>query len=207
MPIRSIADIPFRERDAFALLNLTPGAHADAEHEGPDLDYAGFGYARVGELWLATHEDPEPRPVRNVLLLALHTPDDADVHDNELLLEFWPEGDAPDDDGDADDGDADDDDADGDDADDDGEADDDEVVQVMLSRFLEIWLPRISSDERAIVLAVCNPQHTRLTRAPALRGAPIHYPLGDTTSWCEEPADFLAGPGALQLLADAWLTA
>ena len=188
MPIRSIADIPFRARDPFALLNLTPGAHADAEHEGPDLDYAGFGYARVGEIWLATHEDPEPRPVRDALLLALHTPDDAEIHDNDLLLEFWP-----DDDGDVeDDGDV---------------ADDGDVVQVMLSRFLEVWLARISSDERAIVLAVCNPRHTRLTRAPALRGGPIHYPLGDTTSWCEEPADFMAGPGALQLLADAWLTA
>jgi hypothetical protein len=182
--IRSIADIPFRERDAFALLNVTPGEHGDPEHEGPDLDYAGFGYARVGEIWLAAHEDPEPRPVRDALLLALHTPDDAQAHDGDLLLEFWPESDA----------------AAGD------EAGEDLVVQVMLSRFLEIWLPRISSAERAIVLAVCNPHHTRLVRTPALRGAPIHYPLGDATSWCEEPADFLAGPGALQLLADAWRT-
>ena len=199
--IRSIADIPFRERDPFALLNLTPGRHAGPEvdlSDGPgdeldgpddglgglDLDYADFGYARVGELWLAAHDDPEPRPVRDALLLALHTPDDAEAHDGDLLLEFWPEiG------GEAD------------------EAGEDLVVQVMLSRFLEIWLPRISSDERAIVLAVCNPCHTRLVRPPALRTVPIHYPLGDATSWCEEPADFLAGPGALRLLADAWPTA
>jgi hypothetical protein len=201
MPIRSIADIPFRERDPFALLNLTPGVRgapraqlgldADDElheepddelgDEGPDLDYAGFGYARVGEIWLATHDDPEPRPVRHALLLALHTPDDAEAHDGDLLLEFWPEPGS--------------------------EADDEPVVQVMLSRFLDVWLPRISSDERAIVLAVCNPHHTRLSRAPALRGAPIHYPLGDTTSWREEPADFLAGAGTLRLLADAWRTA
>lgn len=199
MPIRSIADIPFRERDPFELLNLTPGEHGDPEHAGPDLDYAGFGFARVGEIWLAAHDDPEPRPVRDALLLALHTPDDAEAHDGDLLLEFWPEG-APaqpaqpaqiDDDGDGD--------HDGDDA----------VVQVMLSRFLAVWLPRISSDERAIVLAVCNPHHTRLRladRAPALRAVPIHYPLGDTTSWCDEAVDSLAGPGALQLLADAWRT-
>jgi len=191
--IRSIADIPFRERDPFALLNLTPGRHADPEDDGedgpgapddgPDLDYAGFGYARVGEIWLAAHDDPEPRPVRDVLLLALHTPDDAEAHDGDLLLELWPEATG------------------------DQEADEDLVVQVMLSRFLAVWLPRISSDERAIVLAVCNPCHTRLVRPPALRTVPIHYPLGDATSWREEPADFLAGPGALRLLADAWRTA
>jgi hypothetical protein len=189
MPIRSIADIPFRERDPFALLNLTPGVRGvpeldpddELEDEGPDLDYAGFGYARVGEIWLATHDDPEPRPVRHALLLALHTPDDAEAHDGDLLLEFWPEG--------AGDG-----------------ADDEPVAQVMLSRFLGVWLPRISSDERAIVLAVCNPHHTLLSRPPALRSVPIHYPLGDTTSWCEEPADFLSGGGTLRLLAGAWRT-
>lgn len=199
MPIRSIADIPFRERDPFALLNLTPGVYGDPEvdpdderggpddgpgdgpDDGLDLDYAGFGYARVGELWLATHDAPEPRPVRHALLLALHTPDDGDAHDGDLLLEFWPETEGD-------------------------EADEDLVVQVMLSRFLDVWLARISSDERAIVLAVCNPHHTSLVRPPALRSVPIHYPLGDATSWCEEPADFLAGPGALRLMADAWRT-
>ena len=188
MPIRSIADIPFRERDPFSLLNLTAGvrgaseldAGVERDDEGPDLDYAGFGYARVGEIWLATHEDPEPRPVRHALLLALHTPDDAEAHDGDLLLEFWPESES--------------------------DADDEPVAQVMLSRFLDVWLPRISSDERAIVLAVCNPHHTPLSRPPALRSVPIHYPLGDTTSWCEEPADFLAGGGTLSLLADAWRT-
>lgn len=180
MSIRSIADIPFRERDPFALLNLSPGEHADPERGGPDLEYAGFGYARVGELWLAAHEDPEPRPVRDVLLLALHTPDDAEAHDNDLLLEFWPEGDP------------------------DG---DEPVVQVLLSRFLAAWLPRISRDERALVLAVCNPHHTRLPRPPALRGTPMCYPLGDTTSWYEAPADGLGGPGTLELVADAWVTA
>jgi hypothetical protein len=198
MPIRSIADIPFRERDPFALLNLTPGlfgAEPGAPDEGPDLDYAGFGYARVGEIWLATHEDPEPRAVRHALLLALHTPDDAEAQAGDLLLEFWPEGGI----------DADSDAEQAGDSEDDG-ADEDLVVQVMLSRFLDVWLPRISIDERAIVLAVCNPHHTRLSRSPALRSVPIHYPLGDTTSWCEEPADFLAGGGALRLLADAWRT-
>lgn len=196
MSIRSIADIPFRERDPFALLNLTPltpGLRGDeVGDEGPDLDYAGFGYARVGELWLATHDDPEPRPVRHALLLALHTPDDAEAHDGDLLLEFWPEGarDQPE----------------GGDDDDEDDEDDEPVVQVMLSRFLDVWLPRISSDERAIVLAVCNPHHTLLSRSPSLRSVPMHYPLGDTTSWCEEPADFLAGGGSLRLLADAWRT-
>jgi hypothetical protein len=185
MSIRSIADIPFRERDAFALLNLSPGLHADPEGGGPDLEYAGFGYARVGELWLAAHGDAEPRPVREVLLLGLHTPDDAEPHDGDLLLEFWPEGDP----------------------DAAGDGGDEPVVQVMLSRFLAAWLPRISRDERAVVLAVCNPHHTTLPRAPALGGVSMHYPLGDTTSWYEAPADRLAGPGVLELVADAWVVA
>lgn len=181
MSIRSIADIPFRERDPFALLNLSPGAHAGAERAGPDLDYAGFGWARARELWLAAHDDPEPRPVREALLLGLHTPDDAEAHEGDLLLEFWLDADE-------------------------SEAGEDLAVHVKLSRFLEVWLPRISSDERAIVLAVCNPHHTRLVRPAAVRGAPIHYPLGDTTSWSEAPVDFAAGAGTLELLADAWHT-
>jgi hypothetical protein len=176
MPIQSIVELPFRERDPFALLNLAPGAPGDPGRASPDLDYAGYGYARVRELWLATHDDPGPLSVRDVLLLALHTPDDADVHDGDLLLELEVGAD-----------------------DDDGYA-----VHVMLSRFLAIWLPRISRDERAIVLAVCNPHHTRVVRPPGLRGVTMYHPLGDVTSWRDEPADFLAGPGALRLLADGW---
>lgn len=190
MLIQSVADIPFRERDPFDLLNLT--AHAGAgedenedEDRDPDLDYAGFGYARVGELWLATHESPEPLPVRNALLLALHTPDDARVHENDLLLEFWIDPETCED----------------------VDEDDSQTITVMLSRFLTVWLPRLSSDETALVLAVCNPHHTRLVRPTGLRSATISYPLGDVTSWCDAPTDFLAGPGALRLLADAWHTA
>lgn len=187
MPIQSVADIPFRERDPLDLLNLSAGAHAEADAEedwGPDLDYAGFGYARVGELWLATHESPEPLPVRNALLLALHTPDDARAHQDDLLLEFWIEPETCE-----------------------GvDEDDSQTITVMLSRFLTVWLPRLASDEAAIVLAVCNPRHTRLVRPAGLRSAPIHYPLGDVTSWYDEPADFLAA-GTLRLLADGWHTA
>jgi hypothetical protein len=187
MLIQSVADIPFREHDPFDLLNVTAGAHAgadDGDDWGPDLDYAGFGYARVGELWLSTHDSPEPLPVRNALLLALHTPDDARAHQNDLLLEFWIEPGTCED----------------------VDEDDSQTVTVMLSRFLTVWLPRIASDETAIVLAVCNPHHTRLVRPDGLRSATIHYPLGDVTSWCDEAADFLAGPGALRLLADGWHT-
>ena len=187
MLIQSVADIPFRERDPFDLLNLTPGGHAGAdEDQGPDLDYAGFGYARVDELWLTIHDSPEPLPpVRDVLLLALHTPDDASVHQDDLLLEFWIDPGTCED----------------------VDEEDSQTVTVMLSRFLTVWLPRVSSDERAIVLAVCNPHQTLLMRPTGLRSAPIYYPLGDVTSWCDEAMDFLSGPGALRLLADAWHTA
>ncbi|WP_428267820.1 hypothetical protein [Haliangium sp.] len=214
LDISSIADIPFRERDPWALLNLDsdddsdglrpededdddddaapegpgPDEVADAAGElgdwGPALDYYGYGYARVDEVWLTVEGDPEPLPpVRDALILALHSPDDAVAHDDDILLEFWID----------------------DVTCEEADEDDDYAVTVMLSRFLAQWLPRICGDERAIVLALCNPHATRLHHLPVPGGVPLYYPLGNVTSWRDEPGDFLAGPGLLRLSADAWL--
>lgn len=180
--IQSIADLPFRERDPWALLNLDTRADAPA---APDLEYYGYGHARVGEIWLTTYDAPDPLPpVRNARLMALHTPDDAEDHGDDLLLEFWIDPVTCEEAGE----------------------DEDYAISVMLSRFLEIWLPRVRGDGSAVVLALCNPHHTRLTRPAGLGGATIHYPLGNVTSWRDEAVDFLGGPGALRLTADAWLT-
>ncbi|GAB4569431.1 MAG: hypothetical protein Tsb0020_23550 [Haliangiales bacterium] len=230
LDIRSIADIPFRERDPWSLLNLDPAAgpgfqYADGSIDaeafaaahgvddddddsgeydgdsgdydadsgeygpygvGPDLSYYGFGYAYVDSLWLTNEGDPEPLPpVRNALLLALHTPDDAEPIDDDILLEFWID----------------------DVTCEEADEEDDYAVTVKLSRFLSLWLPKISRAESAIVLAVCNPFETRIVR-PELPGVrPIWYPLGNVTSWCDAPADSIGGPGVLRLSANNWLRA
>ncbi|WP_152629627.1 hypothetical protein [Haliangium ochraceum] len=214
--IESIADLPFRERDPFRLLNLMPDAphlvaadegeaepDEDAEPDdddddegdtaadgfgdgfgvGPDYSYYGYGYARVGSLWLTAEGERDPRPpLRDVLLLAVHTPDDAEPERDDLLLEFWIDPEVVEEAG----------------------PDDDYAIHVPLSRFLEIWLPRISGGERAVVLALCNPHHTVLARPAGLPPMTLHYPLGDVTSWCDEAVDGLAGLGHLRLTADAW---
>lgn len=76
-----IAELPFRERPVLELLNLHHG------HATPDRDYAGYGWARVGELWLATADAPGQR-VEDVLVLALHSADDGEPLPDDIDLEF-----------------------------------------------------------------------------------------------------------------------
>ncbi len=92
-----IADLPFRERSVEELLNL-------AEYrERPDRDYAGYGWARAPRLVLVEEAkrsskssvDTEPlalidegRVVKDTLLIAVHTADDAPAIANDLQLEF-----------------------------------------------------------------------------------------------------------------------
>ena len=69
-----------------------------------------------------------------------------------------------------------------------------------LSAFLAVWLPRIRGDERAVVLALCNP-HEALIRGPAASaGAPLHYALGDVESWLD-PDDGVVPPSGGRPLA------
>lgn len=77
----TILELPFFERDARELLNL------DGERAEPQYDYAGYGWARVPEIWL------DGERVRDVLLLALHTADDAKAIADDIELEFeLPDG-------------------------------------------------------------------------------------------------------------------
>ena len=76
-----ILDLPFRERDVHELLNL------DVERAAPDYHYAGYGWARVDEVWL------DDTPVRDALVLAIHSPDDSEPIADDVELEFdLPEG-------------------------------------------------------------------------------------------------------------------
>lgn len=92
-----IADLPFHERPVEELLNLVE------YRERPDRDYAGYGWAVAPRLVLveeAKHArrgiaDTEPlalidegRVVKDSLLIAVHTADDAPAIANDLQLEF-----------------------------------------------------------------------------------------------------------------------
>lgn len=79
--VTSIVELPFHERPVLDLLNLTH------DRAAPDPDYAGYGWARAPRLWLV-----EPgaldRRVEDVLLLALHCPDDGEARGGDIELYF-----------------------------------------------------------------------------------------------------------------------
>lgn len=51
-------------------------------------------------------------------------------------------------------------------------------VQVLLSKFLEVWLPKLPADH-TIVLAVCN----RFDAVLKMPGRLLRYPMGNTFAW------------------------
>lgn len=92
-----IADLPFTERPVEELLNLA------RYRDLPDRDYAGYGWALAPKLVLVEEATPsrrggpdtepialvdEGRVVKDSLLVAVHTADDAPAIANDLQLEF-----------------------------------------------------------------------------------------------------------------------
>ena len=154
MTIESVLDLPFHERPIRELLNLTE--HRDV----PQHDYAGYGWARVAEIWLEAGENIER--VEDALVLALHTPDDIepssdDIDPNiddlepttgDVELYFEVPGDQ---------------------------------LTVDASLFFAKWLPELPRAS-AIVLSLCNPQRVHL-RLPT--NVPVYYALGDVESWLD----------------------
>jgi len=141
------------------------------EHrDAPDPDYTGYGYARADEIHLEG-DSPEPRALHGALVLAVHSTEEPEELPGDIELEFFvPEVAA------------------------------DYSVTVLLSAFLRAWLPRVSGDERAIALVVCNPRETRLARPAAAGSTPLYYPLGDVASWL----DGEDGRRRVRLVAGAW---
>ena len=88
MPVLTIAELPFRERPVLELLALL------AERAAPDHDYAGYGWARVDRLWLATGDD-RGQPLDDALVLALHSADDGEPLADDIELEFELPGEPP----------------------------------------------------------------------------------------------------------------
>jgi hypothetical protein len=76
-----IAELPFVEKPVAELLNLVE------DRELPDHDYAGFGWAKVDSVWLTVGEE-HGRRIDDALVLALHSPDDAENIAGDVELEF-----------------------------------------------------------------------------------------------------------------------
>lgn len=73
-------------------------------------------------------------------------------------------------------------------------------VTVLLSKFLDVWLPRVGAGAEHIVLAMCNP-HGATLRQPAAAGAtPVLYATGDVDS-------YLVDDRRVTLKAAAWRAA
>lgn len=79
--VTAIAELPFHERPVLELLNLV-GDRAE-----PDAEYVGYGWTRVARVWLAEHGS-RARAIDDVLLLALHCPDDGEVLADDIELYF-----------------------------------------------------------------------------------------------------------------------
>lgn len=145
--------------------------HLREDRDAPDPDFAGFGYGRVDRIWL---EDGSGacEPVEDALVLALHSSDLGQAHPDDVELEFFVDEVGP-----------------------------DYSVKARLSAFLAARLAGVRGDERAIVLALCNPHRAVLGRPAAAGTLPLHYPMGDVESWLDPD-----GP-RLRLTAGAWRTA
>jgi hypothetical protein len=165
--VLTIAELPFHERPVEELLALDRGG---------DPDYAGYGWARVGRLYLSRGRRPLRR-LDDVLVVAVHASDDGPAlpEDVELTFELppgGPGGDAP-----------------------------AQKVRVHASAFLERWLPRLP-PAGAIVLAMCNAHGAALRRpAAAPAAAPVCHGIGDVYAWQD-----LDRGGRIRLHADEWRT-
>lgn len=176
MKPRTVGDLQFCERPVRELL------HLDVDRDHPSRDYTGVGWAIAPSLWLeSSMVDGKPASIiRNAIVLALHSADDAEPLAKDIELEFvgtaHERGTSPA-----------------------GREANDDAVCVLASIFMAHWLPRLPRTS-AFVLALCNP-HRAYLRAPAGIAVPLHYGLGDVASWRELTND---GSDRVILTADTW---
>lgn len=79
----TIRELPFVERPVRELL------HLEVPRAAPDPDYAGYGWARVPEVWL------DEQRVTDALVLAIHSADDSEPLADDIELEFELPGNKP----------------------------------------------------------------------------------------------------------------
>lgn len=77
-----IAELPFRERPVRELLDLT-GTRTTINR-----DYAGYGWARVDEIWLGQPGVSPPFALSDVLVIAVHAADDGERIVDDIVLYF-----------------------------------------------------------------------------------------------------------------------
>ena len=172
-PVLTLAALPFGERPAWDLLGLDP--ERSTVHEDHDTS----GYCRLPALSL---EDGEggTQQVRDVLVLGLHSRDDAEPLDGDVELEFVLR-----------------------------DGDETYSAVVLLSEFLRTRLADLVGDASAVVLALCNPQDAEIPRPAGLGDRPIYYAHGDVTAWMQrEPGVRDWRPEAVEIIleADRWHT-
>ncbi|WP_437954455.1 hypothetical protein WME76_22970 [Sorangium sp. So ce119] len=144
----------------------------EQHRDAPDLESTQFGWCRVDELWLDGRADRAPMRVTDALVVAVHAADEPEVLSDDVELEFFVE-----------------------------EVAKDYSVTVLLSTFLDRWLPAASGGERAIVLAMCNPHAARVRQPKAAGRTPVYYADGDVDSWLDTDGD---GRQRIRLEAEAW---
>ncbi|WP_437284365.1 hypothetical protein [Sorangium sp. So ce406] len=144
----------------------------EQHRDAPDLESTQFGWCRVDELWLDGRADRAPLRVTDALVVAVHAADEPEVLSDDVELEFFVE-----------------------------EVAKDYSVTVLLSTFLDRWLPAASGGERAIVLAMCNPHAARVRQPKAAGRTPVYYADGDVDSWLDTDGD---GRQRIRLEAEAW---
>ncbi|WP_437736175.1 hypothetical protein [Sorangium sp. So ce1335] len=144
----------------------------EQHRDAPDLESTQFGWCQVAEIWLDGRADGEPLRVTDALVLAVHAAEEPEALSDDVELEFFVE-----------------------------EVAKDYSVTVLLSTFLERWLPVVSGGERAIVLAMCNPHAARVRQPKAAGRTPVYYADGDVDSWLDTDVD---GRRHIRLEAEAW---
>lgn len=146
------------------------------EHrDAPDLESTQFGWCRVAALRLVGRARGELLEVTDALVVAVHAAEEPEALSDDVELEFFVE-----------------------------EVAKDYSVTVLLSAFLERWLPAARGGERAIVLAMCNPHAARVRQPKAAGGTPVYYADGDVDSWLDTDE---GGLQRIRLEAERWHTA
>ena len=172
-PIQSIAEIPFHHRDPVELLGLVEG------RDEIDRTFYGYGYSRIESLCLHSSDQLDPIIVSDVLVLALHSADEGEALSDDIELEFFIDEVII--------------------FDENGE-EVDYSVTVLLTTFLDKWLPRVAGGEKAIVLAACNPHHATIARPAIAARTPVYYATGDLVASMEN----IDGRRIFDLSAEHW---
>ena len=149
LPMKTAKDLPFDRKPALELLGLD-----DPERTTVDEDFCSSGWGVVPEVVLAG-SDGQRTTIEQPLVLALHTPDDAEP--GPLELEFWLE--------------------------EDGEELALRISWDAFAR--KRVQPLLRPEHTDVVLALCNPDGRPIRRPAWLGDRRLHWAEGDVTSWLD----------------------